>query len=152
VATSSILFIKKKEGVSRLCIDYQKLNPGTIKDQSPLQLITETLPQLSKAKYISKIDICDAFSLIRVRDQDDSMTAICTHYGFFESLVIPFGLTNAPATFQRYVNMTLRLYLNVFCPSYLEDILIYSQTLEEYMQHVRQILGLLQQAGQHVKP
>jgi hypothetical protein len=136
-------FVKKKEGLLRPSINYQKLNQGTIKDRYPLPLITETLARLSKAKYISRIDIYNAFSLIRVQDEDVWKIAIYTRYGLFESLAMPFGLTNAPPTFQQYVNKTLHLYLDVFCTTYLDDVLIYSQILEEHIQHVHQILGLL---------
>jgi hypothetical protein len=147
-----MLFFKKKEGLLRPCIDYEKLNQGTIKDQYPLPLITEMLAQLSKARYFSKIDICDTYSLIRIQDEDVWKTAIHTYYGLFKSLVMLFGLTTVPATFQQYVNITLYLYLDVFYTAYLDDVLIYSQTLEENIQHVCQILGLLQQAGLQVKP
>jgi hypothetical protein len=102
-------------------------------------------------KYISKIDIHNIYSLIRVRDEDVWKTAIYTCYGFFESLAIPFRLTNVPTTFQQYVTKTLHPSLDIFCPAYLDDVLIYSQTLEEYIQHVHQILNLLQQVGLQVK-
>jgi hypothetical protein len=138
-----MLCVTKKEGSLRLCIDYWKLNQGTIKDRYPLPLIAETFAQLPRAKYISRIDICNTSSLIRVQEEDAWKTAICTCDGLFEFQVMPFGLTNALATFQRYVNKTLHLYLNVFCTAYLDDDLIYSQTLEEHIQHVCQILDLL---------
>jgi hypothetical protein len=102
-------------------------------------------------KYISKIDIRDTYSPIRVQGEDVWKTAICTCYGLFESLVMPFGLTNAPTIFQQDVNKILHPHLNVSCITYLDDVLIYSQTLEEYMQLVHQILDLLQQAGLQVK-
>ena len=78
--------------------------------------------------------------------------ALCTHYGLFEFLVIPFGLTNTPATFQRYVNETLRLNLDQFCTAYLDDVLVYSENPEERTTHVRLVLELLQRAGLQVKP
>jgi hypothetical protein len=110
------------------------------------------LAWLFKVKYISKIDIHNTSNLIRVWDEDVWKTAICTCYGIFQSLVISFRLTNAAKTFQQYVNKTICLYLDVFCTAYLDDFLIYCQTLKEHFQLVCQIIGLLQQAGLQVKP
>ena len=98
-AGSPILFVKKKDGSLRLCVDYRDLNEKTIKNQYPLPLIQETLMQLSKAKWYTKLDIRGAYNLIRMAEGEDWKTAFRIHYGLFESLVMPFGLTNAPATF-----------------------------------------------------
>jgi hypothetical protein len=89
------------------------------------------LAHLSKAKYISEIDICNVYQPIRISDKDVWKRAICTYYGLFESLVMPFGLTNVLAIFQQYVNKTLHPYLDAFGKAYLNDILIYSWALEE---------------------
>ena len=106
-AGSPILFVKKKDGSLRLCVDYRDLNEKTIKNRYPLPLIQETLMQLSKAKYFTKLDIRGAYNLIRMAEGDKWKTAFRTRYGLFVSLVMPFGLTNAPATFQAYINETL---------------------------------------------
>ena len=106
-AASPRLFIKKKEGSLRSCLDYHGLNKGTIKDRYPLPLIDETLTRIAKAKIVTKIDIRDAYNLIWIKEGDEWKTALRTRYGLFDFLVMPFGLNNAPATFQRYVNETL---------------------------------------------
>ena len=147
-----MLFVKKKEGSLRPYLDYRGLNKGTIKDRYPLPLIDETLTRIAKAKIVTKIDIRDAHNLIRITEGDEWKTALRTRYGLFEFLVMPFGLTNAPATFQRYVNETLRPYLDQFCTAYLDDVLVYSENPEEHTTHVRLVLELLQKAGLQVKP
>ena len=96
--------------------------------------------QLSKAKYFTKLDIRGAYNLIRMAEGDEWKTAFRTRYGLFESLVMPFGLTNAPATFQAYINETLSEYLDRFCSAFLDDTIVYSETLEEHIVHVRQVL------------
>ena len=151
-AASPMLFVKKKEGSLRPCLDYRGLNKGTIKDRYPLPLIDETLTRIAKAKIVTKIDIRDAYNLIRIKEGDEWKTALRTRYGLFEFLVMPFGLTNAPATFQRYVNETLRPYLDQFCTAYLDDVLVYSENTEDHTTHVRLVLELLQRAGLQVKP
>ena len=139
-AGAPILFVKKKDGSLRLCVDYRDLNEKTIKNRYPLPLIQETLMQLSRARYFTKLDIRGAYNLIRMADGDEWKTAFRTRYGLFESLVMPFGLTNAPATFQAYINETLSAYLDRFCSAFLDDTIIYSETLEEHVTHVRQVL------------
>ena len=103
-AASPMLFVKKKEGSLRPCLDYRGLNKGTIKDRYPLPLIDETLTRIAKAQIVPKIDIRDTYNRIRIKEGDKWKTALHTRYSLFEFLVMPFGLTNAPATFQRYVN------------------------------------------------
>ena len=147
-----MLFVKKKEGSLRPCLDYRGLNKGTIKDQYPLPLIDETLTRIAKDKIVTKIDIWDAYNLIRIKQGDEWKTALRTQYGLFEFLVMPFGLTNAPATFQRYVNETLRPHLDQFGTAYLDDVLVYSQNPEDQTTHIRLVLELLQKAGRQVKP
>ena len=108
--------------------------------------------QLSRAKIFTKLDIRGAYNLIRMRAGEEWKTAFRTRYGLFESLVIPFGLTNAPATFQAYINDALRPFLDRFCTAYLDDILIYSENEEQHIEHVKQILEALTKAGLQVKP
>ena len=95
---SPILFVKKKDGSLRLCVDYRALNDITIKDRYPLPTIEETLNQIRGAKYFTRLDLRSAYNLIRIKDGDEWKTAFRTRYGLFEFLVMPFGLTNAPAT------------------------------------------------------
>jgi hypothetical protein len=142
-----VLFVKKPNGGLRLCVDYRALNALTVKNQYPLPLIRETLLRLSKAKYFTKLDIISAFNRIRIKEGDEYLTAFRTRYGLFESLVMPFGLTGAPSTFQHYINDVLREHLDVFCTAYLDDILIYSTSLKEHQEHVKKVLQALQNAG-----
>lgn len=113
-------------------MDYRALNDITIKDRYPLPWIDELRDRLRKAKYFTKLDLRDGYHLIRIKEGEEWKTAWRSRFGLFEYLVMPFGLTNAPATFQAIINDTLREYLDVFCTVYLDDILIYSETLEEY--------------------
>jgi hypothetical protein len=150
-AGAPMLFVKKADGSLRLCVDYRGLNEITIKDRYPLPLIRETLAQLSKAKYFTKLDIKDAYYLLRMAEGEEWKTAFRTRYGLFESLVMPMGLTNAPATFQKFINDILRPFLDQFCTAYLDDILIYSDTLEEHKIHVRRVLEAIKGAGLTLK-
>ena len=135
-----ILFVTKKDGSLQLCVDYWDLNEKTIKNRYPLPLIQETLMQLSKAKWYTKLDIREAYNLIRMAEGEEWKTAFRTCYGLFESLVMPFGLTNAPATFQTYINETLAEFLDCFCSAFLDDTIVYSETYDEHVVHVRQVL------------
>jgi hypothetical protein len=128
-------------------VDYRKLNEITIKNRYPIPLIQETLNRLSKAKFYTKLDIIAAFNRLRIAEGDEWLTAFRTRYGLFEYLVMPFGLANAPSTFQHYVNDTLRPFLDVFCTAYMDDTLIYSNTLEEHREHVTQVLKAFEKAG-----
>ena len=116
----------KKDGGLRLCVDYRGLNAITVKNRHPLPLITETLDRLCGAAIFTKIDLKDAYHRIRIASGDEWKTAFKTRYGLFEYCVIPFGLVNAPATFQAYINQALVGLVDVICVVYLDDILIYS--------------------------
>jgi hypothetical protein len=150
-AASPILFVKKKDGSLRLCVDYRALNAITKKNGYPLPLIEETLRQVAGARYFTRLDLRSAFNLIRIKAGDEWKTAFRTRYGLFEFLVMPFGLTNAPASCQQFVNDTLREYLDIFCAVYIDDILIYSKSRKEHKEHVRKILAKLEEAGLYVK-
>ena len=150
-AGAPILFVKKKDGSLRLCVDYRNLNKLTIKNRHPLPLISEALDRLVNAKIYTKLDIRSAYNLIRIREGDEWKTAFRTRYGHFEYLVMPFGLANAPATFQAYINHALRDCLDVFCIAYLDDILIFSDTKAEHVRHVSEVLERLLRHGLYVK-
>lgn len=143
-AGSPILFVKKKDGSLRLCVDYRALNKITRKNRYPLPLIQESLDRLKTAKYFTKIDLRAAYNLIRIKPGDEWKTAFRTRYGLYEYLVMPFGLTNAPASFQYLINDVLRDYLDNFVIVYLDDILIFSKTHEEHVTHVKQVLKRLE--------
>ena len=143
-AGSPILFVpKKNDGGLRLCVDYRGLNKVTIKNRHPLPLITEILDRLSGAKVFSKLDLKDAYHRLRIKEGDEWKTAFRSRYGHFEYLVMPFGLANAPATFQAYINRALAGFVDVFCVVYLDDILIFSDSIDKHWDHVRQVLARL---------
>ena len=150
-AGAPILFVKKKDGTLRLCVDYRGLIRITKKDRYPLPLISDLLDAPGKARYYTKIDLRHTYNLVRVASGDEWKTAFRTRYGSFEYLVMPFGLSNAPAAFQRFVNTTLSDMLDVCVVVYLDDILIYSDTLEEHRKHVREVLRRLRKAGLYAR-
>ena len=144
---SPVLFVRKSDGSLRFCVDYHKLNALTKKNRYPLPLIDETLARLSKAKIFTKLDIRQAFHRIRVSPESEELTAFRTRYGLFQYKVLPFGLTNGPATFQSYINDVLRDLLDVTCTAYLDDILIYSDNELEHEAHVKQVVERLRDTG-----
>jgi len=150
-AGAPIHFVKKKDGGLRLCVDYRQLNEITIKDRTPLPLIRESLDQLSSATIYNKLDIRDAYYNLRIRAGDEWKTAFHTRYGLYEYCVMLFGLTNAPALFQRWINEILSEYLDIFRVAYLDDILIFSQNLEDHRKHVRTILKRVKEMGLTLK-
>jgi hypothetical protein len=152
LASAPILFVKKGDGYLHLCVDYRGLNEGTIKNHYSQPLLHEMLLCLQKAKYFTKLDICGAYNLIRMAEGEEWKTAFRTQDSLFESLVIPFSLTNAPASFQHFINDVLRPYLDVFVTAYLYDILIYSNNLHDHQNHVFKVLEALSEAGLHLKP
>ncbi|KAI0996661.1 Transposon Ty3-I Gag-Pol polyprotein [Podosphaera aphanis] len=151
-AGAPVLFVKKKDGSLRLCVDYRGLNEITIKNRYPLPLIRETLDRLSNAKWYTKLDLRQGYNQIRMAKGEEWKTAFRTRYGHFEYNVMPFGLTNAPATFQHFVNDCLRDYLDIFCTAFADDILIYSNTLEEHKGHVVKVLKALKKNNVFLKP
>ena len=147
-----ILFAKKPDGGLRLCIDYRGLNKITIKNRYPLPLIGELLDRISRAKFFTKFDVRDGYYRLRMAEGEEWKTAFRCRYGLFEYNVMPFGLCNAPGTFQHYMNDTFRDFLDKFLIIYLDDLLIYSDTLAEHKKHVRMVLERLQEAGLCLKP
>ena len=150
-AAAPVLFVRKPGGGLRFCVDYRGLNKITRKDRYPLPLIQETLRNAGKAKWYTKLDVVAAFHKIRIAEGDEWMTAFRTRYGLYEWMVTPFGLANAPSTFQRYINWALRDFLDDFCSAYVDDILIYTDgSLKQHRRHVRQVLERLRAAGLQV--
>lgn len=149
-AASPVLFAKKPGGGLRFCVDYRGLNEITIKNKYPIPMIRETLHHLTNARFYTKLDLVAAFNTLRVREGDEWLTAFNTRYGLYESLVMPFGLSNAPSTFQAFINKILNPYLDVFCTAYIDDILIYSNTLKEHKKHVQIVHELLHANDLHL--
>lgn len=147
-----ILFVPKKNGKLRLCVDYRQLNDITIKNRYPLPLIKELRDRLQGAKWFTAMDLKGAYNLVRIKEGEEWKTAFRTRYGHYEYQVMPMGLTNAPASFQEMINQVLREYLDIFVVAYLDDILIYSPTLELHKEHVRKVLQKLQDAKLLVEP
>ena len=146
-----VLFVKKPNSSLRLCVDYRALNSMTIKNRYPLPLISELLDRVKGAKYFTKIDVRDAFNRLRIALGHEFKTAFRTRYGHFEYLVMPFGLTGAPSTFQSYINDIIHDCLDRFAVAYMDDILIYSNSLQEHILHVRTVLQKLLSAGLYAK-
>ena len=139
---AGVLFAQKKDGTKRLCIDYRALNKLTLKDKYPIPRIDELLDNMAGAQYFTKIDLQQGYHQIRVKPEHVPRTAFQTKFGSFQFRVMPFGLTNAPATFQRTMNNLLSEYRE-FANVYIDDIVIFSRTLEEHLQHVRKVLQKL---------
>ncbi len=142
-AGAGFFFVKKKDGSLRPCIDYRGLNDITIRNRYPLPLMSSAFELLQGAKLFTKLDLRNAYHLVRIREGDEWKTAFNTPTGHFEYRVLPFGLTNAPAVFQALINNVLRDMVNRFVFVYLDDILIFSPSLQVHTQHVRQVLQRL---------
>lgn len=137
------LFVKKKDGTLRLCVDYRALNRLTIKDSYPIPRIDDLLDRLSGAKIFSKLDLASGYHQIRVAEKDVEKTAFGSRFGLFEFMVLPFGLMNAPATFMKAMNNMFLDYLDEFIILYLDDILIYSSSADEHWRHLRLVFEKL---------
>lgn len=150
-AGAGFFFVAKKDGSLRPCIDYRGLNDITRKDRYPLPLMSSAFELLHGCSFFTKLDLRNAYHLVRIREGDEWKTAFNTPMGHYEYLVMPFGLTNAPAVFQALVNDILRDMLNKFVFVYLDDILIFSRSLPDHVNHVRQVLQRLLENQLYVK-
>jgi hypothetical protein len=138
-----VLFMEKKDESKRLCVDYRALNQVTIKNKYPLPRIDLLFEQLRGAKVFSNIDLNSTYHQLRIQEEDIEKTTFSTRYGYYEYIVISFGLTNAPAAFMEAMNGMLHEYLDDFVLVFLDDILIYSQTKEEHERHLSLVLDSL---------
>ncbi|GJZ74519.1 putative reverse transcriptase domain-containing protein [Tanacetum coccineum] len=140
---ASVLFVKKKDGSFRMCIDYREFNKLTVKNRYPLPRIDDLFDQLQGSQFFSKINLRSGYHQLRVHEDDILKTAFRTRYGHFEFTVMPFGLTNAPTIFMDLMNRVCRPYLDKFVIVFIDDVLIYSKTREEHVEHLRLFLELL---------
>ncbi|GKD28196.1 putative nucleotidyltransferase, ribonuclease H [Tanacetum coccineum] len=146
-----VLFVKKKDGSFRMCIDYKDLNKLTIKNRYPLPKIDDLFDQLQGSQFFLKIDLRSGYHRLRVHEDDIPKTAFRARYGHFEFTVMPFGLTNAPAVFMDLMNRVCRPYLDKFVIVFIDDILIYSKTQEEHEAHLGLVLELLKKEKLYAK-
>ncbi|GKA26958.1 putative reverse transcriptase domain-containing protein [Tanacetum coccineum] len=146
-----VLFVKKKDGSFRMCIDYRELNKITVKNRYPLLIINDLFDQLQGSSVYSKIDLRSGYHQLRIQEEDLPITAFQTRYGHFEFQVMPFGLTNAPAVFMDLMNRVCKPYLDKFVIVFIDDILIYSKSKEDHEEHLKIILGLLKKVKLYAK-
>ncbi len=143
--------VPKKNGALRLCVDFRGLNLITKKNRYPLPLISTSIDRLAGARYFTKLDICKAYHTLRIESGDEWKMTFHTRYGHYEYTIVLVSLVNVPAAFQGHINSVLHEYLDQFCISYLDDIVVYSNSLEEHTEHVRCVFAKLQEAGLYVK-
>ena len=146
-----VLFVKKKDGSLRLCIDYRGLNEVTIKNKYPLPLIDGLFDQLQGSVVYSKLDLRQGYYQLRIKKEDIPKTAFNSRYGHFEFVVMPFGLTNAPTAFMDLMQRIFKKYLDQFVVVFIDDILVYSKTREDHAKHLEIVLQVLREHKLYAK-
>ena len=150
-AGAPVLFVKKHDGSLRLCVDYRRLNAITIRNSYPIPRISDLIESFKDSKIFTRLDLRSAYNLVRVKAGHEYLTAFRTPIGHYEYLVMPFGLRNAPSVFQRFIQDVLNDVIGSYVQVYLDDIIIYSKTISEHVNHVRIVLKLLIDNGLYVK-
>jgi hypothetical protein len=143
--------VKKSDGSWRPCVDYRRLNELTVRNNYPLPVIDDILASVGSGKVFTRIDLYSAFWQVPVKETDIPKTAFTCPMGLYEFVFMPFGLKNAPATFQCVINHVLAPVLGKFCVAYLDDVIIYSENEQEHAEHVKIVLDLLINAGLRIK-
>ena len=146
-----VIFVDKKDGSQRMCVDYRSLNEVTIKNKYPLPRIDDLFDQLRGAHVFSKIDLRSGYHQLKIRNSDIPKTAFTTRYGLYEYTVMSFGLTNAPAYFMYLMNKVFMEFLDKFVVVFIDDILIFSKTEEEHAEHIRMVLQKLREHKLYAK-
>jgi hypothetical protein len=140
---SLVLLVKKKDNSWRFCVDYRKLNNINVKNKFPLRVIDEFLDQIAGDQYFTTIDLPSRFNQIRMVPEDEAKTTFKTHHGHFQFRVMPFGLCNAPATFQCLMNSIFTMYMRKFVLVFMDNILIFSKTLEDHVEHLKLVFQIM---------
>lgn len=148
---SPVRLVRKKDGSVRVCIDYRKLNNVTIADAYPIPKIEEIFQRLGQARIFSSLDLCSGYYQVKMDVKSREYTAFSCEFGFYEYVVLPMGLTNACATFQRLMNTVLGDLIDKVCLVYLDDIIIFSNSKEEHLAHVKLVIDRLRKYNLKIK-